>query len=168
MKAAQPVGILQLVASLIDAKLGRCFFCIRKSFNAALGAWVILVGINQFPLFHDYPFLTNIAWVVAVATTLLWLAHLIASATRSTSNIPSKETSTHTAETLSRRALLPLFAKSFAVVALWSALPRIALADACSKKCDDGTTASITCDTPPKTACACYCTSSANCTCHYP
>lgn len=128
MKRKLVSSIFRPLASLADAKLGRCVFCMRKSFTAALIAWAAILGMVQFPVLRDNSRLVSVSLAVALTSTLLWLAHLVAAATRSTRSTRtalSKEALS--GEQLSRRNSLLLLAKSFAVAAFWSAVPRAVL-----------------------------------------
>ena len=119
-------SIFDSVASLAGAKLGRCVFCMRKSFTAALIAWVAILGAVQFPVLRVNSGLVGISMAVALTLTLLWLSHLVAAASRSTGSTLSEEALS--GYQLSRRNSLLLLAKSFAVAAIWSAMPHSMLA----------------------------------------
>jgi hypothetical protein len=122
------------IASLVHGKLGRCSRCIRRSFITALAAWGVVLLVIQLSKSIYIPYLVATAAAVAAVCTLLWISHLLVSAKRYVDSLPKKtRSSTALEKSLSRRDVLPLFAKSVGVAALWSALPRMASADPCNQ-----------------------------------
>jgi hypothetical protein len=152
------------MAIFADAKLGRCSRCIRKSFVAAAAGFLTLALINQIAIASRFLIPVEI---VTLMLSVLWIAHLVAWAKRAGATQESaaaRETQKSDTRLLSRRAALPVFAKSLAAIAIASALPRLANASACSKTCPDGTSASNSCDAPTP-FCHCSCAGGANCYC---
>jgi hypothetical protein len=107
--------------ALIWGNLGSCSLCIRKAFLTACGAWSLSLFcyiLWQTAFFYSV--------VVAVVLSALWLAHIAAFAGK-IKFVASKGTSNRSS--LSRRELVPLFARGLAIGAIISAAPRQALAD---------------------------------------
>ena len=110
----------------ITRNLGRCRSCMRASFLSAACVW-----LAAFVVFAVAPSARalGLAFLAAGATlSVLWLAHLTAYAARaarcrlSTATIATDGTVTRH----SRRELVPLFAKAFALIAFATALPALA------------------------------------------
>ena len=118
---------------LVDANLGRCPKCMRISFLASLAAWALLVAVN---LIDDQSAFTAVATISALAFTVLWIAHLVAYATRAAmgSDKPNDRSVEPTA-VLSRRQIIPIFARALGAVALSTALPATAFAQSRLNKC---------------------------------
>ena len=115
---------LMPVVGMLNAKIGRCAMCMRKSFFAALATWLV-AGFLMVVLGNKVT--TDMALGLAVALTVLWFVHLTAYAVRAASSkSPLRVTSSSSA--WSRRDFLPTFGKVFAGVALATALPGLALA----------------------------------------
>jgi hypothetical protein len=121
------------VVAVILGNLGGCVVRIRKSFRVAVGAWGLALAVSISPL-SSYLLPTAI---VATAITLLWIAHLLAFASRA--RYPSAEKPTQritepspaSAQAIeSRRSVMPLFAKALIFGAFVSTAPRSAMAQA--------------------------------------
>jgi hypothetical protein len=116
--------------SFLWDKLGNCSICIRKAFQAAAAGWSLtlvfaLLGWSQLVV------LTTLG---AITLTTLWLAHLLVHARkviivaespdiiRSVLPVPGGQS----VETVSRRAMLPLFVRALCAAAVMSATPAFA------------------------------------------
>ena len=133
MNCTQCNAVFRSIALLADAKLGRCSRCIRKSFIVAFSAWVAWLLVSHLPGLRDIPNLLAFSTAAPAGLTVLWVAHLVASAKRSASRLePNARSTPAPGNQLSRRDVFPVFAKSLAAVAFWSAIPRVVSADPCS------------------------------------
>ena len=104
--------------------LGGCPRCIRSAFRAAFIAWV-LAGLGQVvPFFAQLQTLSKIA---AFALTALWMQHLLAYALKVSIAAPRRQMTTNQGA-VSRRDMMPIFARAFATVAIATSLPTLALA----------------------------------------
>lgn len=122
LKASRRVGIF-----LWD-HLGHCGTCLRKAFQASAVAWAFVCVI----LLLKRPDVLLPSAIVATVLTLLWVSHLVvfarkaAAFTRRTSSTNIVEV---TVAVASRRAVLPLIARTLAFAFLVSAAPSQARAD---------------------------------------
>src|ERR1700687_3904635 len=125
-------AILTKVRAALDASFGRCPKCMRQSFLAALCAWTSVVALQ---LFVGESTLTATAIVVALGLAALWVAHLVAYATRAVATPKVRRDRTAIqASLMSRRETIPAFARALGAIALATALPATTVfADA---KCD--------------------------------
>jgi hypothetical protein len=108
----------------ISAKLGACAFCMRMAFVSATVAWLVAFGVQL--VLHQQAVALVVA-AIALALSFLWIAHLTAySARRARCTVRTATMDTAGNVTRhSRRDLFPLFAKTFALAALATALPAI-------------------------------------------
>lgn len=114
----------QLGISLWEG-LGSCPRCIRSAFRAAFIAWV-LTGLGQVvPFLAQLQTLTRIA---AFALTALWMGHLLAYALKVSITAPRQQIATNNQGFMSRRDMMPIFARAFATIAIATSLPTLALA----------------------------------------
>ena len=118
------------VAAFVWANLGHCPRCIGSAFRFAAAAWlaafVTLTVLEQ-------PIVANLLLIVAGLITTLWVAHLVAYATKVTVGVPrsTREAARAVAgrsENRSRRELFPAFARTLAFVALATSIPMFAKA----------------------------------------
>ena len=129
-------SMIQRWFGLAWAHLGHCSYCIRKAFQAAIAAWIAAGTLALFiPSVRLFSFIGIIA---AVGASGVWLAHLIAVATKTSVRRSLKiRTQDRLAKTFSRRSAIPLFARTLILVAVGSAIPRLSRgAVTCSKECD--------------------------------
>lgn len=115
--------------------LGRCPKCMRQSFLVALAAWAAAIIARVM----DGSGALSIGIALgAGALSLLWVAHLLAYAARSVAPLPAGDSSG--AETLSRRDIIPKFARAVGVMALVTATPASVWAQSCCdcSKCASG------------------------------
>ena len=107
---------LNRLGMVIWDNLGSCTFCIGKAFQAAAAAWSLtllfaLLGWTELCL------LTVLG---AAALSMLWVAHLFVHATKLTA-LAERGVVTQTKAGVSRRAMLPLFVRTFCATAVLSA-----------------------------------------------
>ncbi len=123
------IGMLTLLGRLtavIGANVGHCFLCMRKAFLTALGAWGTVLSISAL----GDPFgILSLIEIVAVALTVLWAAHIVVFARRSSTPPVSPKVAQ---PDLSRRVSLSMFGKMLAAAAAASAIPSLASAQNCS------------------------------------
>ena len=100
--------------ALLDRRLGRCPRCMRMAFHAAFAGW----GLVPISFLLNAGQLTRVAALLAVGLTALWIAHLVAFASR-------RETvgAHETADLPTRRAAIMGFSRAFALILLATALP---------------------------------------------
>ena len=104
--------------------LGSCPRCIRSAFQAAFIAWV-LTGLGQVVPF--LPQLQTLSRIAAFALTALWMQHLLAYALKVSIAAPRPQMTTSQGA-MSRRDMLPIFARALATTAFATSLPTLALA----------------------------------------
>jgi hypothetical protein len=110
------------LASGFRGNLGRCDFCMRTSFCAALLSWAMLAAALRWAPGD----LSDFAVGLAIPFTLLWLAHLGAAAARTAARERDVDEG--------RRDSLLVFVRAFAIAAATTALPA-AMAKAQSESC---------------------------------
>jgi hypothetical protein len=98
------MNIRSILATIVG-HLGRCPFCMRKSFAAMAVAWAVTAFTANFATLGG---LSSIAGLIAVGLTLLWAAHLMVFAGRKSvqsfvGDAPGVQ---------SRRSVLPFFRES--------------------------------------------------------
>jgi hypothetical protein len=104
------------------ANFGHCSNCIRRAFFAAVVSSALVLSLLLFPESD----LLSYAIVVAAGCLMLWTMHLFVFAAKvSTATVSQNLTDAP----LTRRALLPVFARSLAFAVFVSAAPRTASAD---------------------------------------
>jgi hypothetical protein len=108
---------LRRISSYVWASLGHCSLCARKAFIAAASAWIMLLLVVVILGNSQLLVLSEIA---AVGLSVLWLAHLIAFASK-----VSNRKSGDDVHNLGRRAAFPMFAQTLAFAAVVSAAPRL-------------------------------------------
>jgi hypothetical protein len=109
--------------------LGSCLCCMRSSFRAAAIAWV-LTGVSQtFPVPTQWLTGTSIA---AAALTVLWLGHLLAHSVKVSAAGRLSRGAGSKQGPVSRRELMPIFARAFAMAAIATSIPNLASAE-CDK-----------------------------------
>jgi hypothetical protein len=100
-------------AFLWRRKLGSCPHCIRKVFQLAVGTWVTLAVLV---LVSGWSSVLPAIAMIALGLTALWIAHLVAHATRVTLAVKSRESITERGKAKamisSRRELWPLFVRA--------------------------------------------------------
>lgn len=117
--------MLEQVTRWSASYLGVCGKCMRQSFLAAFFAMLLATAVSLW-----VPW-SQVAWaidLVAVSLVLLWIMHLVAYAWRAAGH---PGTAGGGAPDVSRRALVPAFARMFAAAALITALPEVASAAGC-------------------------------------
>jgi hypothetical protein len=110
----------------VGVHLGRCPRCMRQSFIATLGAWAFtlwaLLSVGETVV-------TALMAALALGLSALWIGHLIAFAARATPAFKERnKTDAASGEGLSRRQLMPMFARTLGAAALATALPSSAFA----------------------------------------
>lgn len=138
----------------LSSKLGECSYCMRKAFQSAIGTFASVA----VAIYLTAPTLIVLSLAsLAVLLTLLWIAHLIAFASRRANShrLPSGS--------VTRRSVVTTFARAFVGVALATSVPSRAVAANCSVTCPNGTTASRTCDDGK--GCTCRCNNNGNAVC---
>jgi hypothetical protein len=127
---------MKALISALDHAFGRCPRCIRKAFLSALAAWLVTllaIALGASPL------ATALFSIAALGFSTLWLAHLIAFASRT--SIAATRNATNDDYRLlswSRREAIPRFARALAFAAVSTgALPFIkpAFADSPCQNC---------------------------------
>jgi hypothetical protein len=113
---------LARVGSFIWAHLGHCSLCTRKAFLTAVSAWAAS-AILAFGA--DWPHALTFAEAIAAGLTGLWIAHLLAFAGKASGR--ARNIRPELADP-SRRAFLPVFAKTLAFAVVASTVPRLAFA----------------------------------------
>lgn len=129
-------------------RLGYCPACTHKAFLAALISWSITgllyaAGLSQFFI---------VLSCVASALTCLWVTHLFAFATKTT-------TREHGRPALSRRTLIPLIVRAAVVAGVASMVPTASFAQQkpCPWGCPKGTQCCVTQGTGRSGCCVnCY------------
>lgn len=108
----------------IGSKLGTCAFCMRMAFASAAVAWGAAFALE---FFLAERIVATVIAAVALALSALWIAHLTAySLRRARCTVRTPNVDDTGAVTLhSRRELLPLFARTFALTALATMLPAV-------------------------------------------
>jgi hypothetical protein len=115
--------------SLWDS-LGSCPRCIRDAFRAAFISWV-LAGVGQaIPMTSQFLTLSKTA---ACTLTALWLAHLLAHALKVTIAARPEEKASAGQGSVSRRSMIPIFARALMAVAVATSIPTVVLAQ-CSEE----------------------------------
>ena len=107
----------RLLHELVFSRLGRCPKCMRKAFMAMLATWLVFaaaVGVGA-------AYLPALALFPALATSALWLGHLVLFARRNMAN----RIALGSAKTVlsGRRAAIAGFSRGFALAVLAMALP---------------------------------------------
>jgi hypothetical protein len=126
------VKVHRSLLAAVDANLGRCSKCIRKSFLSAGLFWVILAAV-EIAGTHLPRHLMWLLTILCVTTTALWLAHLLVSAARSTARSSAPQGTAKADQ--SRRAVFHTFARALGFVAFATALPQWAAAEGCYGRC---------------------------------
>jgi hypothetical protein len=138
------------LASQLDAKLGRCPRCMRQSFLAALAAWAV-AGI-AWAIFGSN-IVAAAAIIVALGLNALWIAHLIAHATRSVAASGAQRS--ERAAAMSRREIIPAFARALGAMALVTAWPAGAAFAANCCDCSQCRSDQVCCNTA-NGCCGCF------------
>jgi hypothetical protein len=112
--------LIHRLGMLLWESLGSCPRCVRTAFRAALVAWV-LTGLSQVNPFSP-SVLTRIA---AIALTLLWLGHLLAHAIKVSVAARRRQEGINNPNVVSRRSMLPIFARTLATAALATSIPTL-------------------------------------------
>lgn len=142
--------------SFLWSKLGHCGKCIRKSFIAAtLSCSIALIFIYCGPNYLALP-----AIAFAAGAALLWVAHITAFAVKVSMK---RRAAASPSIQPSRRALLGSFARSMAAVALFSALPRVAMSR--NSDCPCPCNGNHTCDSNAPSCWGWFCSGDCS-TCH--
>jgi hypothetical protein len=121
---------LRRFAISLWSRLGGCPFCIRGAFRTAFVAWVLAGVAQAIPITSQFLTLSETA---ACALTALWLAHLLAHALKVSIAGPPEEKASAHQESISRRNIIPIFARALATVAVASSIPTVVLAQ-CSEE----------------------------------
>lgn len=154
----------------IWAHLGHCVYCMRTSFTSAVMA-AIATGILWRLLSWTSP-ATRGAALVSAALFLLWIAHLIAYASKSVARVrytnPQRATLPNRGLGVDyeRRGMLRSFAITFGTAALITAAPRSVLADnLCTCRVCQGIDADACCNGTSTNSANCSCSNQANVKC---
>jgi predicted SprT family Zn-dependent metalloprotease len=108
----------RLLRELLWRNLGYCTTCTKTAFIAAGGGWIVAFAVQTSPV------LLFIATAFACVLTVLWVAHLLVY-TQKTIVVPANDKASPT--TMPRRTVLR-FARTLALAAIASAVPRYAFA----------------------------------------
>jgi hypothetical protein len=111
------------IANWVWNNLGHCPRCTRTAFLTAIALWCVACGLAVFSA--SAPVVLAAA-AAALATTMLWLAHLLAFTKKTSGHVASKFEDN---PDLSRRSLAPTFAKILGLAAIASIVPSLASAD---------------------------------------
>lgn len=139
----------------IIRQIGSCPFCTRKAFLAMAASWIVTAAIMTI---SDLPTLSLTSLVIAATLTALWASHLVAYANR----ISTKTMADDVQRYITRRNIIPLYAKILAAAAITSMIPKLAFAGSCSTSCPNGSS-SNTC--PGSQTCSCHCDGRGDATC---
>lgn len=140
---------LSKVRAEINAKLGRCAVCMRQCFVAAVSAWAVSLALWLVIAIH---LIADVALVAATCLTVLWIAHLVAYASRMAAASEGHVTSAHK---ISRREAIPTFARAFGAIALSTALPVCAAAAQSCCDCSKCNSNQVCCNTA-NGCCGCF------------
>lgn len=125
-------GISNWVWTVLDRNLGRCPKCMRQAFLAALFSWIAVAATG---VAVDETIVTVALAAVALGLSALWLAHLATYAARVTAR-GGAAPAAGKGDGLSRRELIPVFARTLGGIALATAMPAAAFGEGtcdCSK-----------------------------------
>lgn len=119
-------ALIHRLGVLLWESLGSCPRCVRSAFRAALMAWV-LTGLSQaIPFSPSSLTLTRIA---AFALTLLWLGHLLVHAIKVSAAARRRQEGISNPSVVSRRSMMPIFARTLATAALATSIPTLSFAE---------------------------------------
>jgi len=140
MSASQAfTGLIHRLSMSLWKSLGSCPRCVRSAFRAAFVAWV-LTGFSQaIPFSPRFLVLTGTAVFVLTA---LWLGHLLAHAIKVSAVARLWQQGINNPVVVSRRNMLPIFARTLATAVLATSIPTLAFADcdqAAAKRCRSAT-----------------------------
>ena len=116
---------LRRFAIFLWSSLGSCPCCIRGAFRAAFGSWV-LAGVGQAT--STASLLVTLSIAAAFILTALWLAHLLAYALKVSIPGRAKVKASAHREPISRRNVIPIFARALATIAVATSIPTVVLA----------------------------------------
>jgi hypothetical protein len=121
---------LRRFATLLWGSLGSCRRCIRSAFRAAFMSWALAVVGHAIPIASQF---LTLSTIVACTLTALWLTHLVAHALKVSIVGRPREKASARQESLSRRDMMPIFARALATVAVATSIPTVVLAQ-CSEE----------------------------------
>jgi hypothetical protein len=99
-------ALIHRLGVLLWESLGSCPRCVRSAFRAALVAWV-LTGLR----------------------TLLWLGHLLVHAIKVSAAARRRQEGISNPSVVSRRSMMPIFARTLATAALATSIPTLSFAE---------------------------------------
>jgi hypothetical protein len=114
---------LRRFAAYLWENVGNCSICIRSAFQAAAATWILTL---LFSLLNWSAFFL-LTFLLAVALTSLWMAHLLVYAQK----VASIADHVTRAE-VSRRAMLPLFVRTLGAATVFSITPTFAQINPCT------------------------------------
>jgi hypothetical protein len=121
------------------SNLGSCSCCVRSAFRAAFVACIMAGLCQAISLPSQFLILTGAA---ACALTALWLGHLLAHAIRVSMNAGEWRTGQSSQKALSRRSVIPIFARALVTAAVAASVPTFAFAEcdqAAAARCQGAT-----------------------------
>ena len=127
----------------LASSLGRCPLCMQKAFLVMGASWGVAALTTGVAGSLE---LSLAAGVVAVITTILWVAHVFSFIGRRKSRVSAVHFG-------SRRSALPIFAKGLALALLASTVPGLAAAQQSCDRCEPNCTRSYPPGTPSWTQC---------------
>lgn len=143
-------NVISSVFTLAWGKLGHCPVCTGKAFFAASLSWIIVLIFAA----KRWETLTSISFIVSSCLSLLWLAHVVAYATKVylAFNKGGKANSS-----ISRRAVMRVFANALIGAVIGSMLPHAAFAGPTTIQCScaGGKTTSGCCSSDSGNVCVC-------------
>jgi hypothetical protein len=133
-KTFELASIVTALRNYLWRRIGHCYRCARTAFITALCSWgaVALVGAYLSP--QGAPFVLSL--IAATLLTLLWVAHLVAFSIKDVQfRGTQSQTDSDRQKLLARRAILPAFAASLALVTAATVFPSLANAGQRTKGC---------------------------------
>jgi hypothetical protein len=114
--------MLRSIPDMAWATIGHCSRCTRKAFLAAISSWATALVLA---ICTNWTYALILAVALSIGLTALWMAHLLAFASKFTHNVSVLQPDLFNS---SRRAFFPIFAKTLAFATVASSVPRLALA----------------------------------------
>lgn len=128
--------------------LGRCQYCIRKSFVYAAASWSFAAIAYYVAPFQTHLFPT----ALAIALTLLWVVHIVAFGLKATT---ARIRHARATPSVIRRNSLLIFGKFVVAAAASSAMPMVARAR--NAPCPQCTGAAVECNCHDNCSCGYFC-----------
>ena len=118
-------GLIHGLSMSFWKRLGSCPRCVRSAFRATFVAWV-LTGFSQ--AISCAPPVLALTRIAAFTLTALWFGHLLAHAIK-VSAAARREKGFNNSVAVSRRNMLPIFARTLATALVATSIPALAFAD---------------------------------------